>query len=498
MSISVEQYRYTIGLYGSKACGRRLVPSGMNYCTLNINVTLRRLLLTTHNWTDHNYLDWGHKQSVVIGSVALLGMMMILMIITLGMIIDISRSTKHLMSVDTQYSDDFRIPMPFSHILINWLVIILISSHSLSSYTKAFSVLYHIAKRKVPKRYNTSIWDIITKVYTLFIGLLNLLLIVIVTPSIVNPGPTGNTLPQCPSELKIAYCNIQGIIMMSSMKGNQPIFQTNKLLDFQNYLHMNKPDIVLVNESWLNEHIKNNEIVNENYYKMFRNDRTLEDKNKYGKVGGGGLFILVRQGINFETKLVSVKCDIPILSIEIKFRDSSKICLSTFYRYGYSSYDTFELAQTYYRELCRRYNKIVIIGDLNLSTVDDWEHPYSSSLLENAYIDLFNDLGLKCLINSPTHSDGNILDLLLTNQPGLIKNVCIEKDLACPSDHSTITFSLKKTVSRKKVTKKRVFKYKEADWEGLSEEIRSYNWKFLFQNKSISNFRGLESIQIEA
>ena len=120
-----------------------------------------------------------------------------------------------------------------------------------------------------------------------------------------------------------------------------------------------------------------------------------------------------------------------------------------------------------------------------LSTINDWEDPHSTSSLESSYIDLFNDLGLRCLINSPTHKDGNILDILLTNQPGLIKDISIEADVVCPSDHSSITFTLKKNVSRKKPNKQKAFKYKEADWDGLSHDLRSHNWHQIFQNKSI-------------
>ncbi len=74
-----------------------------------------------------------------------------------------------------------------------------------------------------------------------YITIINLMLIVLTTPSIVNPGPL--------SKLKVAYCNAHGFIMMSTMRGNQPIFQTNKLLDFQSYIHLENPDIVIVNET---------------------------------------------------------------------------------------------------------------------------------------------------------------------------------------------------------------------------------------------------------
>ena len=68
--------------------------------------------------------------------------------------------------------------------------------------------------------------------------LLNLVLIVLVTPSIINPGPIRQI------ELKVGYCNAQELILMSSMKSQLPIFQTNKIMDIQSYVYTNDLDIV--------------------------------------------------------------------------------------------------------------------------------------------------------------------------------------------------------------------------------------------------------------
>ena len=62
-------------------------------------------------------------------------------------------------------------------------------------------------------------------------------------------------------------------------------------MEFNSYVHTENPDIVIVNESWLIEHIHSDEIVNDQYYKMFRLDRTLEDRKLYDKVGGGGYLL---------------------------------------------------------------------------------------------------------------------------------------------------------------------------------------------------------------
>lgn len=90
-----------------------------------------------------------------------------------------------------------------------------------------------------------------------------------------------------------------------------------------------------MNETWLNEYVNSNEIVEDQYYKCFRLDRTPEDKLKYGKKRWGGVFILCREDLDVNTRIINIKCSLPILSIEIQFKDKSKMCLSTFYRYGY-------------------------------------------------------------------------------------------------------------------------------------------------------------------
>ncbi len=312
------------------------------------------------------------------------------------------------------------------------------------------------------------------------------MLIVLTTPSIVNPGP----LPT----LKVSYCNAQGFIMMSTLRGNQPIFQTNKLLDFQSYLHLENPDIVIVNETWLNEHINSNEIVDDQYYKNFRLDRTAEDKEKYGKVGGSGVMILVKQGLDIIVKKVNIKTRLPILSIDIAFKNQSKMCLSTFYKYGYSDMADFLEAEKYYTELCRKMKDVILIGDLNLSSVEDWSCPAASNDLENMYVDLFNDLNLTSLVNVSTHCAGNSLDQVLTNRTGYVRNLSVTPNLLCPSDHYTITFEICKTVRRKKATKKRVFSYKKGDWTNVNIELRKINWYNVLSSTNINdNFNTFKS-----
>ena len=142
--------------------------------------------------------------------------------------------------------------------------------------------------------------------------------------------------------------------------------------------------------------------------------------------------------------------------------------------------------ERYYRELCRKFRDIVIVGDLNLSTVRDWSCPIAESGLENMYVDLFNDLGLISLVNTTTHKAGNILDLILTNRPNLIRNIAIEPDKLCSSDHYTISFDLCKAKHRKKPTKKRVFAYSKGDWDSVNRDLGNTNWYNILSSSNVT------------
>ena len=100
-------------------------------------------------------------------------------------------------------------------------------------------------------------------------------------------------------------------------------------------------------------------------------------------------------------------------------------------------------------------------------------------------MELFHDLGLYALINEPTHRGGNILDQLLTNQPGLIRDIILEPNMLCQSDHSSLIFNIHKNVPRKRHVKRKLFNYKKADWVGLNKEIRSFNWNGLLRTKNV-------------
>ena len=95
-------------------------------------------------------------------------------------------------------------------------------------------------------------------------SLLNFLLIAIVNPSLLNPGP---------SNLSVFYQNVQGLIPFGELGQAHPKLDQNKLLEFQAHLSQSKPGLIVINETWLKPSILNNEIIPSGQYNIFRNAR---------------------------------------------------------------------------------------------------------------------------------------------------------------------------------------------------------------------------------
>ena len=128
--------------------------------------------------------------------------------------------------------------------LTNWAVIIVLFLLGNSRQnSNVFSCIYR--SYKTSNRSRSLYWKTPINFFKntqnsllFYTTMINLALIVISTPSIVNPGP------QLPN-IKVSYCNAQGFILSSSMRGSQPIFQTRKLLDFQSFLHLENQTLLL-------------------------------------------------------------------------------------------------------------------------------------------------------------------------------------------------------------------------------------------------------------
>ena len=314
--------------------------------------------------------------------------------------------------------------------------------------------------------------------FLLWIYSLNAFLVIVVNPSLLNPGP---------KYLKVAYQNVQGLIPFSHLSSSNPLLDRNKVSELQAFAIQTKPDVIVLNETWLKKSISNNEILPDSQYEVFRNDRTRrthpqdpDNPNKF-REHGGGVLLAVRSDLDVITKRLSVSLGLEMLAIKITFPNKESIVICTCYRVGTLGQPHHDTLVGYLRSITSKRNppKIYIVGDLNLPQVD-WSSLFSNIPLEQNFINSFSSLSLSQLINRPTHKSGNTLDILLSNSETSVEDVkVLDPHSLCKSDHFPVSFSIKTSFSRKKTPKRTVYNFKKANWAELNRELCSVNWTFL-------------------
>ena len=321
----------------------------------------------------------------------------------------------------------------------------------------------------------------------LVIGLFifNFLLIGIVNPSLLNPGPNN---------LKVYFQNVQGLIPFYELDKPQPKLDETKIYEINSYINHNKPHVVILNETWLKKSVGNREVIEDPVYEVYRTDRSnishppdLENPNKYRRYGGGVLVALRTDIKDMEYKRLSVRKGAEMVAMEVTM-NKKKFVFCTVYRVNNLGEDNhtsiMNTIKTFYK--IRNPRKIFIIGDFNLSGVS-WPQSNNSMInnrVEKLFTDSFKDRGLEQCVNVPTHNKGRTLDLLLTNSQLLISNLhVLEKDSICRSDHFPITFEVKSNVTGRPIPKRKIYNFKKANWEGLNDSLGRVPWQQVLDNR---------------
>ena len=133
----------------------------------------------------------------------------------------------------------------------------------------------YVKTRKVYKKYrNMGLVTYLSHIYTLWLLSINLVLLIISNPGIVNPGPDIQNKNR-DTGLSVLYHNVRGFMSYNPrLPMSPPNINTTKVLEFQAYIFQHKPDIIILNETWLMKNINSSEIFPNNSYKVFRADRS--------------------------------------------------------------------------------------------------------------------------------------------------------------------------------------------------------------------------------
>lgn len=225
-----------------------------------------------------------------------------------------------------------------------------------------------------------------------------------------------------PSVLKTFYTNIR------SVKGKTTEIQA-----------LNEYDIICLTETHLDSTFYSGEILDQQKYSIYRKDRNLR---------GGGVLIAIRTTIPH----VGV-VGFPLQEAVAVVINNSTILLCV-YRPPSNEDKRFleglleELERNVARTSlsCSLADSLIIIGDLNYPGINWAGHSpvvksnaRSSQTLE-IFMNTLSEYGLIQMIQEPTHTHGNTLDLIMSNTKSTIRGLQVYPPEI--SDHSSIVFSI--------------------------------------------------------
>ena len=251
----------------------------------------------------------------------------------------------------------------------------------------------------------------------------------------------------------------------------------NKLSLFQSYVYSSDFDVICLTETWLSESVFEQEILPTNY-NIHRKDRPSR---------GGGVLIATKSTIPVSV----ISSDSPNNSLEIltvRLNLSKPVTLSCVYSPPNPSdslmYDLIlDLTQIVQSNLS---TYVIIIGDFNLPDIN-WHTLSSTSTLSNAFCDFIFDNSLSQLIDQPTHTKGNILDLLLSNTDELVTNLTISPiNNWISSDHFVIAFSLAQQLIRTSPTiPKYVYDFPKANFSAILSYLLDFEYSPCLRSQDV-------------
>ena len=270
-----------------------------------------------------------------------------------------------------------------------------------------------------------------------------------------------NSTTSDPSKLTVKSADNLRVISVNcnSVKG--------KRAELAHLLHYTDPDVVLMCETKLCDGISDSEFLPNNYQKVNRKDRSIH---------GGGVMIAAKKD------LLAEEVNIPeakgeVIFSKITLANSHPLYIGCFYINDGSqeNYEALENAIDHISNMTRNNPNAGIMigggGDFNAPGID-WDNFIVTSECPrkgncNLLLEILNRYSLTQLQKNPTHRDGNILDLYVTNKPGLVKSC---KDIPGISDHSVVVVDSASKARTIKKPPRKIFKWQQADWEKLKND----------------------------
>ena len=257
----------------------------------------------------------------------------------------------------------------------------------------------------------------------------------------------------------------------------------NKLHELHYILYADKPEILFITESWLNENVPTGCLDPESHFHVLRCDR------KNGK--GGGVCTLVHKS------LCPVQLHVADDSKELELLCFDLLCgakkLRFFCVYRPPGNDT--NAQLYLDVLLKCIRKYsvasrtnVIVGDFNCPYIDWTTYSSANDYVSSTMLTFVVESGLWQFVDFATRGC-NVLDIVLADDPLIISSVTAAPPLG-KSDHLSIKFVLNVALENTYCDSTDVYyNWYKADFDGMKCYLSAIDWhSMLYLNPSALTF----------
>ena len=243
--------------------------------------------------------------------------------------------------------------------------------------------------------------------------------------------------------------------------------------EFSAALDYIKPDLICGTKSWLRgvkpgkdpekNAIKTSEVFPTNYT-IHRNDRSTGI--------GGGVFTAVKEGIITDAQpQLTTECEIVWSKVKTENKNNTYLC--SFYMPHRNLTDIQMLDESIQRiQQSKNGKHIILAGDFNCPDVD-WENATVKKgavdrEVQQALLDLSIEHGLTQIQDQPTR-DSNLLDLVFTNNPSLVKTSTSVPGI---SDHAMAVTDIDNLPQFIRQKPRKFFIFSKANWDSIEDDMK--------------------------
>ena len=259
----------------------------------------------------------------------------------------------------------------------------------------------------------------------------------------------------------------------------------NKMTEIESNVENNLIHVIAINEI-LPKKLPDEYTSKEDFKFQIKGYKTITNYN------GRGIIMFIKKGIDYEhsTELDEIfKCSI-LLKIKSK---TETIVLSLVYRSPGSTDEDNSNLLNYVNMLCKTFNspnnKLVLIGDFNLPTID-WVlestvnvHEDNDKHLDSRFLTCIQENFLFQTVEEKTHhrgkQKGTLIDLVFTNDINNIQNLSLSSPLG-NSHHAVITFSIPFSgINNNSSSSSAKFIYDKGDYTNMRHYLETIDWDHL-------------------